>query len=663
MGCRGNLRVLRQPIVVGPVGLTSMSSPTPPPSGFPAPREEPDLSERDTSARGPRRWWARRRIWIPAVVLAAGALLYAGDLLLAGDGIPRNTTVGGVLLGGMSPDEAAARLEEELSTSVSEPRAVAAGEATGTLNSGAAGIKLDVEGSIAQAARQPLNPLTRLLSLFTQRDVPPVLSVDDDLLDAAIEEFASTADRPTIEGAITFDGIEPIAVEPVPGLALDRSAAATTYVDAVRADPAKRSADPVELPVDELAVTITADEVQRALDTIAGPALAAPIEVRAPEGAASSGAVAEIPVTALAASLRFTPDGDGQLEATIDAEALLAAMGDAFAPFTTPSLDARFEIVAGAMTVVPSVDGTSIDMATLAQAIRTVLDQPAPRRVEAPLTAAPAAFTTEAASALGIIEVVSSFTTSYTSTSSGENMRVVAAEVNGAVVPPGETFSLNGYTGPRTEAEGYVPAGVIISGEFQQAVGGGVSQFTTTTFNAVFFAGLEDVYHKPHSYYISRYPAGREATVFYDSIDLVFRNDQPTGIYVETIWSPGSLTVTFWGTKQVDIESVSSERYNYRSPQTQEKPDDDSCSPSRGSTGFDITVTRIFQQLGTGAVLGTEDFVTRYNAEPRIVCVPGAPPATTPGLVSPDAAPPARSDAGPRARGRTARSKRPALHL
>jgi vancomycin resistance protein YoaR len=311
------------------------------------------------------------------------------------------------------------------------------------------------------------------------------------------------------------------------------------------------------------------------------------------------------------------------------------------------------------MTVVPSVDGSGIDLVPLSQAVLAVLPQPAPRQVEIPLVPAPATFTTEAANALGITQVVSSFTTNYESSSSGENIRVVAAEVDGAVVAPGETFSLNGYTGPRTEAQGYVPAGAIIDGAIEQVVGGGVSQFATTTFNAVFFAGLEDVFHKPHSYYISRYPAGREATVFYDSIDLVFRNDQQTGIYIQTIWAPGSLTVTFWGTKQVDIESLSSERYNFRDPVTQQKPDDGSCSPSGGSTGFDITVTRVFHQLGSGTVLRSEDFVTRYQAPPIIVCVPVPPPAAPTGLVSPDVAPGLRTHAGARVRERTLKGLSP----
>ena len=197
---------------------------------------------------------------------------------------------------------------------------------------------------------------------------------------------------------------------------------------------------------------------------------------------------------------------------------------------------------------------------------------------------------------------------------------------------PGETFSLNTHTGPRGTAQGYVPAGVISNGEFGTAVGGGISQFATTMFNAVFFAGLEDVYHKPHSYYISRYPAGREETVYEGAIDLQWRNDTETGIYVQTEWVPGAITVRFWGTKYYDIESISSNRYDVTQPVVQEKVDDGACSPQGGSTGFSITVTRVFTDPGSGAEVRREDFRTRYAAEPVIRCVP--PPAE-PGAPAP----------------------------
>ncbi len=67
--------------------------------------------------------------------------------------------------------------------------------------------------------------------------------------------------------------------------------------------------------------------------------------------------------------------------------------------------------------------------------------------------------------------------------------------------------------GERTAENGFTIGYVISNGVLVKDYGGGVSQMATTTFNAMFFAGLEDIEHKPHSFYIDRYPEGREATV------------------------------------------------------------------------------------------------------------------------------------------------------
>jgi vancomycin resistance protein YoaR len=236
---------------------------------------------------------------------------------------------------------------------------------------------------------------------------------------------------------------------------------------------------------------------------------------------------------------------------------------------------------------------------------------------------------------------------------SATNIRVIAEKVNGALVKPGETFSLNTFTGTRGTAQGYVPANVIEGGRLAKAVGGGISQFATTMFNAVFFAGLEDVHHKPHSFYISRYPAGREATVFDGLIDLAWKNDTNTGIYVQTEWvSGGSITVTFWGTKHVDVESVSSDRRNVTEPASQDKPDDGTCIPQSGAEGFDITVTRVFKDANAGAEIRRENFTTHYIPEAIVHCVPAAPtdPANPDGT-----APPPGTTGGRRPGGRRTR--------
>ncbi len=584
--------------------------------------EEPEAGP---GAGRPR--WRRPVVLVPAAVLLALGVAYGVDLAVAGDDVPRNTVVAGVPIGGMSPAAAAQALSEQLAPRVVADHVLVADDVQGVLSPATAGITLDVDQTVRAASGQPLNPWTRVVSLFTERDVTPVITGEETALLAQVDAFAETVDRAPVDATVAVEGTSASVVPAVAGRLLDREAAADAVTDALASggDPET----PIELPVDAVAVQVEDAAAQQALDEVVTPALAAPVTVSGDDGTD-----AELSAEGIASALRFAPGDGGVLDVSLDPAALQTALGDQLGEFGTPAEDARFEISGDSIAVVPSVDGTGIDPAALASSLRPVLTEPAPRAVTASLGAVPAEFTTDEANALGIVEPISTFTTNFTNSASGTNIRVVAEFVDGAVVLPGETFSLNGYTGPRGEAQGYVPAGVINNGEFTQAVGGGISQFATTMFNAVFFAGLEDVYHKPHSYYISRYPAGREATVYYDSIDLQWRNDSPTGVYVQTEWVPGALTVTFWGTQRYDIESVSSDRYNVRTPVVQEKPDDGNCNPQGGANGFDITVTRVFNDPATGEQLRTEEFDTRYAAEPVIRCVPVAPPApdsTAPG--------------------------------
>jgi vancomycin resistance protein YoaR len=164
-------------------------------------------------------------------------------------------------------------------------------------------------------------------------------------------------------------------------------------------------------------------------------------------------------------------------------------------------------------------------------------------------------------------------------------------------------------------------------------LGGGVSQIATTTFNAMFFAGLEDVQHKPHSVYISRYPEGREATVAWPSVDLRFRNDTSHGVFVTASvrkaapGGQGSATVSMWSTKTWDISSRKSARYAFTDPPTRylDAPD---CEASSGGPGFQVDVTRVFRRPGSVETVRTERFHTVYNPEPRLIC--GKKPADAP---------------------------------
>jgi hypothetical protein len=147
------------------------------------------------------------------------------------------------------------------------------------------------------------------------------------------------------------------------------------------------------------------------------------------------------------------------------------------------------------------------------------------------------------------VERVARFTTFYDCCQARvTNIRTIARAVNGAVVQPGETFSIDALVGPRTTAKGYVPAPYLQEGEGQCcAVGGGVSQFGTTIHNAVFWGGYDLVEYSPHTGWISRYPLGIEATLVYNSIDYKFRNDTVTPVTIRTSSTGTSVTVEIWG--------------------------------------------------------------------------------------------------------------------
>ena len=594
------------------------------PGGQP-PGDEPPAGD----GRGPG--WRRRGILVPAGGVAVLAAAYGIDLAVASGDIPRSTVVAGVDIGGLSPAAAASALEEKLAPRVNADHTVVADDVTSSLSPATAGITLDVAGTVDAADDQPLNPWTRLVTLFGDREVDPVITGEETALAAQIETLAAQVDRAPVDATIAIDGTTPSVVDPTNGRTLDRegSAEAITAALATGGDPQT----PIELPVDLAKVRVDRAEAQRVLDETVTPALSAPVAING-----SDGTSADVPVAAIAESLAFTPQDDGTLAVSIDPTALQTAMGAELEVFGSGAKDARFEVSGGTVSVVPSVDGVGIAPEHLAEQLMTVLTQPAPRTLTAELGPVPADFTTEEANALGVKEEIGSFTTNIGNAQSGINIKVVAQEVDGALVMPGETFSLNTFTGPRGTAQGYVPAGVISGGKFTQAVGGGISQFATTMFNAVFFSGLEDVHHKPHSYYISRYPAGREATVYEGQIDLQWKNDSDTGVYIDTAWTPGTITVTFYGTKRYDIESISSSRSNVREPAVQEVVDDGSCKSQAGAQGFDITVTRVFKSLDSGAELKRENFKTHYAAEPIIRCI--APPAGAP---APDGSTPAAS--------------------
>ena len=261
---------------------------------------------------------------------------------------------------------------------------------------------------------------------------------------------------------------------------------------------------------------------------------------------------------------------DGKkIEVTIDAKKAELALAAAI-PIQTKAKDASITLVNGAPAITPSQDGKVCCTPDSATRLLTAIDQ-GKGDVALNLQVQKPGFTTEAATKLAIKEPVGtttewkdqpqvkSFTTYHDCCAARvTNIHRMADIVRGTIIKPGETFSINKVVGPRTEAKGFVPAGAIAYGEHVDEVGGGVSQFATTMFNAAYFAGLDITVSQAHSEYFSRYPRGREATMGFPNPDLAWINDTPYGIMVWTSYTDTSLTITLYSTQYAYSEQTGS---------------------------------------------------------------------------------------------------------
>ena len=561
---------------------------------------------------------SRRVLLLSSAAVLALAAVGIG-LAGTGDGIPRGTTVRAIEIGGLSRAEAVSRLSTAFDTEqASSVSLVADGEVL-QLDQAAAGLTLDVDATVDEAL--DVGFLDRLRTVVgAGRDVDPVPAVDEAALTAALTALAEGFDREAREGSISFSPeAEPVPEAPVTGRALDVAGAA----DAVVEDYLSLR---VEVPVELDEVETTDEDVREAVEQVAEPAVAAPITVDV------EGDELLVEPVDLAPALTITAV-DGELAPQLDGAVLRGQLTGRLEGVGVPAVDATFDVSSGTPVAVPSQPGRSVSAEDLRTAVLSVLTDQAPRRASAPLSASAPRLSTEEAAGLGVVEVLGSYTSAFPCCQPRvTNIQTIADIVDGHVLKPGEQFDLNAFVGPRDTARGFVPAPQILRGEFVNDVGGGVSQFATALFNGYFFAGLKDITHSPHSYYISRYPPGREATVSFPLPDLIFENDSPNGVLIDTSYTGTSITVTMWGTKRFDeVRSVAGPRTRVREAEVQyiERPD---CIAGNGGEGFDIVVTRVF--VAGGREVTREDFTTRYLPQPKFVCGPpprrAAPPPPAP---------------------------------
>jgi vancomycin resistance protein YoaR len=547
-----------------------------------------------------------------AVLIVATALLGAGYVALAvvvNQGVPSGTVVRGVPVGGLTVAEARERLAAEVGDGGQEPMTGFGGRLDEvTIEPGKAGLSLDVPATVRAAERTVLHPWDLVLRAVSLRTMPVVVDVDDETLAAYVDDLAERTAQTERPALVWFEGDRVQTRDARWGIRLERDAAAEAIVDAYSAGRRR-----VELPVALTEPGVRDRQVERAVREFARPAVAAPLRL------VVGGQRIPVAPTTLGASLSIEPDERGTLAPRLNAKRLHKALAQRIDRLDKAPRDARIVIRDGKPKVRKGRRGLSVTRAALREAVLPALREEAPRTARVRTTTRRPDLTTKEARRLKVREKVASFTTEHPYAKYRvTNIHRAADLMDGTLLRPGEVFSFNRVVGQRTPARGFAEGTVIENGRYRTAYGGGVSQLATTTFNAAFFAGLKLVEHHPHSWYISRYPVGREATVYFGQKDLRFRNDSGNGILVTTSYTRTSITVTLWGTKKYDdVRATRSERYGYTSFETI-RDDGPRCVPQGGVRGFQIDVQRLFVQ--DGSVVERQRLNTDYDAEDRVIC-------------------------------------------
>ena len=555
---------------------------------------------------------ARRIAVVAGIAIGVLALVVVGasaveHVVYSGHVLP-GVDVDGVHLAGRG-DRAAIDAVNRLGTELARtPLRVRAGDNHYTVTPAFVGFTVDAAATVRKANEEGRsgNPFALVGSTVMRRlrpdHVPLVVHYDSARLEGLLDGWGNAVDVGLVEGGLKIDGTRVTTIEPHSGTGMQRDAARRELVHALESTD---HSSEITLPIGAIDPQVDAAEVARAA------ARAQAVLTGNHEIDIESTRIIVTPQQ-LAPALGTRVSGN-DLQLVVNAQLLRFVLGQALAIVEQPAADATFAVSStNAVTVVPSRNGRGVDLNAIGDAILA-----GRRLIAAPVRTIHPAHDTAWATKLGITKFVSSFTTYH---QAGQprvhNIHLAADILNNTVVEPGKTFSLNNLLGPRTPEKGYVKAPILVEDGFGEDYGGGVSQLTTTLYNAVFFGGYEDVEHTPHQYYISRYPMGREATINYPSIDLKFRDDTKFGVLIRTSYSDTSITVSFYGNNEGRTVREENRKILRTEPVTDQlvacpaNPQDDpgnDCAhlaaferhtAQPGEPGYDVEFERVIDQPG-----------------------------------------------------------------
>ncbi|MEM9616066.1 MAG: VanW family protein [Actinomycetota bacterium] len=493
-----------------------------------------------------------------------------------------------------------------------------------------------------------LRPVRWLGSFFTEEQIEPQYLVEPPSTAAAVEDINANDLPQPLEPDLAYSGDRFTVIDGRPGVQIAPDEIVSALPEVLAGEG-------------PFVIDVTADDATPRFSNADIDAVAAEITA-ATEGMVNFQVLdqtAEVEGSSLRSWVLLDTTGD-QPQWRIDEIVALDELRPLFPTLGSEDQQARFSVVDGEPIIIPASETVVCCTTESLSAIRSQFDQPLPEPGEDAdtdedgdpiLPARVIAIEPEVVGSdegvrelesLGIIEEVSTFRTEHACCQNRvTNIQRFADLMRGVVIRPGEELSLNDHVGRRTIENGFVADSAIANGILEPQVGGGVSQFATTFFNAAFYAGIDFNEYQSHSLYISRYPRGREATISFPAPDLSVTNTTDYGILVWTEYTPTSITVTFYSTKHIEVEdlplvrSANGECSVFTTPRVRTYPDGEVVEDSvfalyRPGEGLDCNGNSTVPEEPEGPTVAPGDVTPTPEPEPTPEPAPEPEPAPLP---------------------------------
>ena len=557
-------------------------------------------------------------------------LAFAGSRGVLAEG----THVAGVDVGGMTEREAV----DELARSVRQGRE-AAREVRGRRREvlvrrepARSGARLVARRS-ARARRAgdgfgPIRGYRRLHTRFFGAEVLPRLAVSDAALEYALDRVAGRVDRAPRSAALVRRGLDIRTVRERAGVQLEREAAARTIVRALGS--LERTSAAVALPVAVAAPDVTAAELapvaRRARVAISGP-----VTLR---GANRSWRLPRWRIAQL-----ITLPSDGAARMTISgprADAYFRALGERVGK---APVDATFAVSGETVHILPSKSGTELDVPHTARALLQAATSRTDRVAELTVVRAQPDRTTAEALAMGIDTRMAGYKTYNSGTWDRDHEPPARRDPPRRHAGAARRDLLAQRRDRRADRRARLPLG---AGDHRHALRGGdrrrhLPGRDDRLQRRVGGRGVDITERNPHSLYISRYPLGRDATVYWPSLDLAFQNDTKNWILVKGFVESDGISVVLYGGERRRVESSDGTMtvtgsIPVRRVKDPTLPKGDTVIEETGSNPSRTSVTRTIY-APSGELIDEETWTTSYKGETRVVRVgtkveePKKPPA------------------------------------